>query len=272
MKQVARLMIFGLLLACLYGCYAPPAVVLVVEVSPDSGRPPFEVTVTVTDMGEGTYTYEISGQEAVESTEAVFTTLVDRYPWKVRVTWTDGAGGFSEATATVGLENEIPVAHGLWTVPNNYSDRGLILIDLRYLEHGCRNGTALSYTGFEDPDYTAGGYSMENDAFTYHVEVEDVATGQRESIFYGPDRTLMRDEYVSGSIFYWFVNWSVVWDRDPPYPYPVWSPMVCPCPTPDPEPGAAATIEKRIYVSVREFGATRRWVYTVFAAAPGCSN
>lgn len=265
--------IAAILLYFLSGCtsFNQDSEVLTVIADPNSGHPPFETTIKAVCSKEGgQYTWDETGQwQGTGSTYNSHNTIVTTWPWHCTVTWTDGSGGFAEATVGVSLENKIPVAHSLWTVPGYYQDGALILIDLRYLPHGCEEGSPLSYSGFEDPDYTQDGYSIENDGFTYHVEIEDMATGEFESVFYGPDRTLMGNEFVDIPIFYWFVNWT---GDEPIVPYYVWSPMEC---LPDPSLSLEedeGTVGKRLHVWVMEWGETRRWIYDVAVSGPGCNE
>lgn len=265
-----------LLLLSLAGCTLfqeiGPAPVLTATANPDSGHPPFKTTITaVCSEEDGIYILAATEEDSMESNTGVFTVVIEDWPWKGVVTWTDGEGTVLEATVPLGLENKIPVAHSLWTVPRNYEDRALILIDLRYLEHGCvaSTGKPEFVSGFEDPDYTGDGYSMENDGFTYHVEIEDMATGEFESVFYGPDRTLMGDEYVDTLIFYWFVNHT---GEEPLYQYGVWSPLGCPY-NPSPSPGEdEATAGKRVHIYVREWSEIRHWFYDITASEPRCAH
>ena len=234
-----------------------------VTLSPSSGHPPFTTKIQATDMGGGTYTYKATGKDIVQTIEHTLGMVVSTWPWSCTVTWTDGKGTVLEETVRVNLENEIPVAHSLWTIPRNYEDRALILIDLRYLEHGCEGGAALSYSGFEDP---------EGDTLWYRVLVEDTQTGEWEGVFYGPYRTLMGDEFVSGTIFYWFVNYT---GEEPIIPYEVWSPLplLCCVPTPSPFPGGGITTrEKRIHIYVLEVecSSITHWVYDILTAEPRC--
>jgi hypothetical protein len=249
-----------LVLLCLHGCMQSIPI-LTITTNPTSIHPPGNVTITAVCSQEGgTYTLAVEGEDPVESTEGVFVATVDGWLWFAIITWTDG-DSVAETAVRVALENETVVPHGLWTEPNNYPDQGLVLIDLRYLEHGCLNGMPVSYTGFEDPD---------GDTLWYRVLVEDMKTGEWESVFYGPDRTLMGDEYVSGPIFYWFVNHT---GEGVIYQYGVWSPLGC-VPTPSLSPGGgSATREKRVHIYILEVecGVVTHWAYDIVTAQPGCS-
>lgn len=254
----------GLSLAflCLSGCFSASTPTLVVTASPNSGHPSFDLTIVAACSEKGgTYSLVVNGVIIDEATEGIFVTTINSWPWKGKIAWTDEAGVCLETPIVVALENESPIPHGLWTQPNTHLDRELILVDLRYLEHGCLNGTALTYTGFEDP---------EGDKLEYRVEVEDVATGLFESVFCGPNRRIVgRSGFTENPIFYWFVNYR---GGDALYPYVVWSPMGCnPNPSPPPMPGEA-TVEKRIHVYIREVecGTITHWAYLILAASPGC--
>jgi len=255
-----KMALFGLgivlALICLYGCAVFEAVpTLSIVVSPNAVHPPCDLTITAFCSQEGgRFTLAVEGEDPIESIEGVFAATIDVWPWKAIVIWTDGIA-VAEAVVGVILENETVVPHGLWTTPNNYDDLGLTLIDLRYLEHGCLNGTPVSYTGFEDPD---------GDSLKYRVEVED--RGVFESVFYGDDRTLMgRTGFVDNPIFYWFVNYI---GEIPIYQYGVWSPLGC---QPAPSPGGEETREKRIHIYVLEVecNAVTHWAYDILTADPG---
>lgn len=214
----------------------------VVQIDPPKGHPPFEVQVTATKYDDGVYVFEAGGQVIeTEENKAVFT--VDDWPWSVKVEWTDG-GVVKSVTERVGLENQIPIAYDLYTVPDQYLFGQKVLIDLRYLEHGCNNGEPLLYTGIKDPD---------GDELMYRVEVEDVATGKYESV-YTPDRKLLTDWTYSPKL-YWFVGWH---GTDPPIPF---SPRCQLDPWEEPDP--AGDTVKKIHVYVKEWGQARHWVYEV---------
>jgi len=119
MKLAIRFTLFGvgmlLALLALSGCFGGTDLVaevpsLTAFLSPSTGHPDFKTAVIVEDKDGGTYTYEATGQAAVQSAENEFKTIVDQYPWKCVVTWTDG---IDVATTTVraGLENEGPVVN-----------------------------------------------------------------------------------------------------------------------------------------------------------------
>lgn len=80
-----------------------------VVVTPPSGHPPFEIEIRATDMGGGTYTFELPGR-SVQQPGSSLQTTVWAWPWEVRVVWTDGYESHV-ATAAVALENEPPVIH-----------------------------------------------------------------------------------------------------------------------------------------------------------------
>jgi len=269
-EVLIKMALFGLgivlALICLHGCTVFEAVpTLSVVASPSAVHPPCDITITAVCSQEGgTFTLSTEGEDLVvynkdnfvvdAAGHVVFVATVDGWPYKAAVTWTDGTI-VVEAAVRVALENEVVVPHGLWTEPNNHPDRGLVLIDLRYLEHGCLNGTPVSYTGFEDPD---------GDSLKYRVEVED--RGVFESVFYGDDRTLMgRTGFVDNPIFYWFVNYI---GEIPIYQYGVWSPLGC---QPAPSPGGEETREKRIHIYVLEVecNAVTHWAYDILTADPG---
>lgn len=115
MRLIIKLSLVGLgmllSLACIYGCFGPTVGPFDVIVTPDSGHPPFKVTITVPDQGGGTYTYEATGCAAVQSTERMYSVVIYEWPWQCRVTWTDGLGDFLEDVVMVGLDNVGPTIH-----------------------------------------------------------------------------------------------------------------------------------------------------------------
>lgn len=255
----------GMALLALNGCgLVPQEQTLLITVSPPSGHPPFDISIAAAcSQSGGKYSLIIGGQDPIESNGS-FTATVDAWPWKARVVWSDGDTVIEEPVI-VTLQNERPVAHNLSIFPGSPITGQGEWIDLRYLEQGCGNGMPARISGFEDPDYTADGYSIENDGFTYHIEIYDKETGKQETV-YKPDRTVLGpDEYTVYPYFKWFVDWSY-WE--PPYPF---SPMSC-VPTPTPiVPIGDATREKRIEVTVKEWGSEYRWVYTVLTAEGSCN-
>jgi len=255
MKKIGYVVLLAVALMALLaltGCMdqATTSSALTVIATPNSGHPPFNTTIAARCMNEGgTYTLVVEGEPSIESTGWMFDATVNTWPWPAKVIWTDGSGLILEAPVKLSLENKTPVAHGLLSTPDTYSDRELIKFDLRYLPHGCNaDGGSTSATGFQDPDYTDG----RNDGFTYHVEIKDIETGEKETIFYGPERTVMfPDEYVANTTFYWIVNYR---GGTAPYPFVT--------------QGEQPT--KILTVCVKEFGEARRWVYPLVAGMPGC--
>ena len=275
MKIIIKLSLFsmGILLAllCVNSCMTPVPPALTIAVSPDSGHPPFQVIIAAACSEEGgTYTLFVEGENPVGSIEGAFSATVDDWPWKAVITWSDETGAFSEVPVVVSLENATPIAHQLFTVPNVYAFRSVTLIDLRYRPVGCvALGEPDFYVGIEDPDYTGDGFSMENDGFEYNVEIIDVASGTKESVFYGPNRTLMMPgEYVVNPMFNWIVGYS---GYVAPFPFATPSAVSSlGCGIENPALTPAATSAKQIRVSVKEWGSIRRWEYMVFAGAAGC--
>lgn len=298
MCNLLRIGVFGagvlLALLCLNSCslFSPSAPselpTLSVSAEPSSGHPPFTVDIEAQSSAKGgTYTLEVTGSPALQSTDGAFSVVVDTAPWAAQVKWTDGGSVYLSAAVPVTVENARPVGHDLWAVPNTFKDGDLVLMDMRYLAHGCdKPGTPLTYTGFEDPDYTGSGYSTENDGFTYNVRVQDVATGDWETVWTGPLREEVGTDSFAGPIFYWCVSRT---DPLPPFPYTPWSPSgsslapmsvgdellapeVC-CPTPvEPDPSAPGTIEKHIEITVCEFGTCYRFVYSILAREEVCAS
>ena len=260
MKRLMVFLVIGMVLFALYGCsVGGDSPLLTVAISPPSGHPPFTMVINAAcSVSDGTYTLDVPGHTPVLSTDGSFTAMVNTAPWRATLSWTDGNTVVNKPIVAR-IENKRPVAHDLSFTPAPLFIGQGEIIDLRYREAGCKNGTALRYFGIEDPDYTVNGYSAENDHFTYHVDVYDDITGARETVF-KQDRTFLdADEFTASPKFKWFVGWSGL---IPPFQF---SPMVC-GPDPIQQPisgGSDQVIAKRIEVTVKEFGNTYRWVYHV---------
>jgi len=146
----SALFVTGLLLAllALNACLLDPDPTIETNfsamVSPSSVHPDAEVSVIAEKKDGGTYTFEPTGQAAVQSSENILKTIVGEYPWKCVVTWTDGIS-VATATVRVSLENEGPIINkprlsfGWQGIPPYRT-----LIDCRYW--------ADDETGIRDPE------------------------------------------------------------------------------------------------------------------------
>ena len=271
MKIIVRVILFaiglGIAMLALHGCVVEnPTPILTVVASPGSGHPPFDIAIAaICSEPDGMYTLTAPREGSVESTDGVFTATVGDWPWRAAITWSDG-NSVVERPVVVTLENERPIAHDLTLTPDSILTGQGIWIDLRYLEQGCDNGTPKRISGIEDPDWSQGEDSGKNDGFTYHVEVYDQTTGQRETVFKPDAVALGKDEYTDSPYFKWFVDWVQL---IAPYPF---APREC-CPDPEPEPDLdIPTHNKLINVYVCEFGSVYHWVYTISAGVIGCSS
>ena len=228
------------------GCTLFQGPTLVVKTDPQAGHPPFAIAINAacSETG-GTYTLTEPGKSPVESSSGLFATVVTTYPYKGTITWTDGKQTISEPVR-IGLINKSPVAHDLFLSPDSLQKGEKITIDLRYLAHGCHNGTPIRYTGIEDPDYTQDGYSPQNDHFKYYVEVFD-DQGNQETVFKPDGMALSKNEYIRSPIFTWFVGWQ---KKEAPYPF-------------SPQCVGSSSWPKYIHVFVEEWGDRYHWVYTV---------
>ena len=273
MKHLIKPALFGtgvlLILITLSGCFSQSAATLVVTATPSGGHPPFITMIKAVASKEGgTYTLMEDGQQPVTSSDGAFAVNVTTWPYKGSIVWENGTT-VVESAVKLTLINKGPFAHDLALFPGAPEKGQGEIIDLRYLEQGCHNGTPMSYSGIEDPDYTASGYSMQNDKFAYHVEVYDKNTGKQETIYKMDRSVLGRDEYTTSPYFKWFVGWS---GTKPPFPFPPQS-LLSEC---DPIPIPPVPIEhghdKVVNVYVKEFGNTYHWVYTIATIGASCST
>ncbi|MEA3298113.1 MAG: hypothetical protein U9Q31_01215 [Chloroflexota bacterium] len=233
--------------------YSPELPELTIVVTPDEGHPPFQIAIAAACAEpNGEYTLIVNGESIETSSEGRFTALVDDWPWEASVEWVNETVVVEKAIP-VTLINERPIAHDLNMTPAEPHQYEKALIDLRYLERGCKNGAPVSLVGVEDPDFAKDEYSIENDNFTYHVEVFDATTGDQETVFKENGVLLAPDEFTSSPFFIWFSDWSF-WK--PPYPFQITSSNA--------QLGCEIdTGEKLIHVYVREFGNVYHWVYII---------
>ena len=256
----------GMALLLVNSCMKPEPI-LTVTAPPNAGHPPFQTTITTACSIEGgAFTLSEQGKQPVSSTEGTFNVLIEGWPYKATIEWTDG-NNVAESAVKLALINKRPVAHDLALSPGTLQEGQGVWIDLRYLEQGCINGAVMRHSGMEDPDYTGTGYSMENDGFTYHVEIYDESTGRQETVYKADGTVLGRNEYSADPFFKWFIGWS---QAIPPYPFQpkdvkCTPTPVLPDPTPDPDH------RKLIHVYVKEWGTAYHWVYTVETTGGGCS-
>lgn len=88
-RRLAAILGAGVL-AALAGCAEAPYVnPMMVHVSPESGHPPFTVTITVTGRDGGEYLFQLPGGD-VSSTEPTVTATADSFDWHGSVVWTRG--------------------------------------------------------------------------------------------------------------------------------------------------------------------------------------
>jgi len=234
--KIAAILSVGILLF-LGGCLqmGKPEPILTVAVTPDAGHPPFEISVVaVCSGGDGTYMLNLPN-ETLESETGKFTATVDTWPFPLSVTWVGEAGTKTEELK-LRLINERPVAHYLSFSRADY--RSKTIIDLRFRASGCVGGAPETLLGIEDPDYTAGGFSTENDNFLYRVEVYDKDTGIQETVY----------------------------DESPPFPFKSCAPI-----PPEVTPESGEGTPKEIHVYVKEFGSEYHWLYEVKMVGGPCA-
>jgi len=259
--KIAAVLSVGILLF-LGGCLqmGKPEPILTVAVTPDAGHPPFEISVVaVCSEGDGAYLLNLPN-ETLESETGKFTAMVDTWPFPLSVTWIGEAGTKTEELK-LKLINERPVAHYLSFSRADY--RSKTIIDLRFRASGCAGGAPETLLGIEDPDYTAGGFSTENDNFLYRVEVYDKDTGIQETVYDESGQPLARGEYTATAIFYWFPGWVQI---SPPFPFKSCAPI-----PPEVTPESGEGTPKEIHVYVKEFGSEYHWLYEVKMAGGPCA-
>jgi len=155
MKSHARWLHWGgilllVILAGSGGCFQPPEGVpsLTGQLVPKTGHPPFPTEVRATEMGAGTYTFELPN-ETIEQESNVLSATVDADLWQVRVTWTNSEGDQRSATATANVINDPPIIRRPRLSPNGdwfLTPLVRALLDFNY--HGGSGGA----TGVSDPD------------------------------------------------------------------------------------------------------------------------
>ena len=181
----ALLALNGCLIDLGSGVTPAPGNQLMVMVTPDSGHPPFEVTITAQDKGGGTYTFEPTGQAAVTSEDRSYETVVNEWPWECAVTWTDG-DSVAKATVRVALVNEPPTIRQPWMAGSYGVPFWRTLLDFRF--HGASCGSPAK--GITDPE----GDDWEVTSITIQCEYND----EPDTLFY-PSIFGIKEFYVDAS-------------------------------------------------------------------------
>lgn len=114
-------------------------------------------------------------------------------------------------------ENRTPIAYAPFSVSSFLIDGQRIDYDLRYLEHGCANGTAQMVTGAWDPDGDALEYLVECSYAVYAViQSQSDPSGSLRKIN-NQWVTFPRDDNgVQHAVVTLFVGWDAA---SPPYPF-----------------------------------------------------
>jgi len=180
---------------------------LIVQLLPKTGHPPFPTEVRATEMGEGTYTFELPN-ETIEQQSNVLYTTVDADFWQVRVTWTNSEGDQRSATATANVINGPPIIRRPRLTPDgDWFLNPLVrtLIDFNY--YGGSGGA----TGVSDPD----GDSWQIDSIEVMCSEK---YGLADSIFCPPREPGVFHAYYHGEII---ENACIVYPTHTGEPHPV---------------------------------------------------
>ncbi|NIA03547.1 MAG: hypothetical protein GWP12_03305 [Nitrospirae bacterium] len=95
-----------LLTACSFFT-VPPSSTIQVQLSPDSGHPPFEVTITVTDIAGGHYTFKLPDRTIQQDSNTI-TAVVDSVPWNVTVICSTGDNNVLTGSCSANIVNRGP--------------------------------------------------------------------------------------------------------------------------------------------------------------------
>jgi hypothetical protein len=184
-----------------------------------------------------------------------------------------------------------PIAHTFCAngARTGFMEHEKVVIDLRYLQHGCSpaTGSPASTSGMEDPEFTQDGaiYSVKT-GFRHRVSVMNLKNMGKQSVFAGRDRHLVGpSEWRSDPIFVWMAGYD---GTTPPYPYNVpdigWpeegssrvmdggrgcTPLPMP-PPPDPEPSGEPNT--RIVIEEYKKGEVFTFSLDVYVAADHCNR
>ncbi len=210
MRRIIPILI--LLLLALTGCTAlwqpPGSTSITFAVDTHVGHPGpngFIVTFTVTgasgmkilDPGDSSPVVEFTG-----STIQHAYTGIGKYEATIR------AGGESKRFTIVTVNKSPIVYEPFSTSAFDWMDK--IVLDARYQEHGCHNGTPIMKTGVYDPD----GDTIV--AYEWHIVGPDKNGNIVEYSVFDSERNNIADKKTPDGVIVFFPGWT---QNTPPYPF-----------------------------------------------------
>ena len=241
MRRIIPILI--LLLLALTGCTAlwqpPGSTSITFAVDTHVGHPGpngFIVTFTVTgasgtkilDPGDGSPVVEFTGSTIQHAYMGI-----GKYTATVR-------GGGAGRRFTIVTVNQDPVIRGAIFI-GTFDWGSKVVIDARYQEHGCRNGTPIQITGAYDPD------GDKIVAYEWHIVGPDKNGNTVEYSVFDSERNNIADKKIPDGVIVFFPGWT---QNTPPYPFT--APM---CSTQPPTPPSTKALG-RVTITLKAYD---RW-------------
>jgi len=161
---------------------------LPVQVRFSGGEPPYSI-----NFGDGT---EISTSANIA--EHTYSAPFAKSSYRVVVSCEGGGRG----SASVSIENEAPVFHGIFSVKDQRAaEREMILLQVNHFTKGCRDCPSC------DPYQVFGGEDPDGDALHYVWHISKDGSSQEDSVFDLSGRRV-NGEPATGDYFVWFPMWQ----------------------------------------------------------------
>lgn len=213
-----------LLLLFLSGCTAwwQPSPPLTITATPTTGHPRDGGLVVTFSVSGGTGSYALIPGDGSDSIEFTGPTVQHVYSTMGHYTATIRSGRATKQVE-INVVNRAPVVYPAFTA-QGFDWMNKVVLDARYLEHGCKNGAPVFITGAYDPDgdkivayeWNITGPNGHGDTITYTV--------------FDPQRNNITGQKTNNPIVVCFLGWD---KPTPPYPF---APPMCVVPDPSDPP------------------------------------
>ena len=228
---------------------------LAASINPNSGTVPFDVTVTVTDLGSGTtYTFSASDGAKIVSDKPVAQMKVTSMDWSVTVSAVTSSGRREAVTvAPAEIKKNLPPRPYNLGLPGDIGWHQKVELNFAYHEHaGCHPGDTIRY-GIKDPEGLPLQYKV---WIVSPTGVEDVYQVN------GGETVRVTGQWSSNPVFVWFNGWTGI---SPPIPLAVAPSAISPSQTP-------SKVVKVVRVQVNDGYNQPTFEYRVQATNSTCGN